>query len=200
MDKGFNDDELEDIMNEIESLEQEFAADGVVDDAEPDMDEVARSVEAIAKEEAIVEEDLTEDEATAFAKVEPIEEVIDTIAEDEQSEESLLQEIASMPVDSVLPQDFSESLDEDLEHNIVPMNEEVNNVKDINDYSQAHDKATQSSMSFSVEGDMKLDLSFSIGGQVVQLHVSDSGFEIELEGGAKFSLPMKEATPGKKVA
>ena len=54
-------------------------------------------------------------------------------------------------------------------------------------------------MSFNVEGEMKLDLNFCIGGQDVSLHVSDDGFEIELAGGAKFSLPLT-GSQGKKVA
>ena len=55
-------------------------------------------------------------------------------------------------------------------------------------------------MSFKVEGEMKLDLNFCIGGQDVALHVSDNGFEIELAGGAKFTLPLGASHQGKKVA
>ena len=55
-------------------------------------------------------------------------------------------------------------------------------------------------MNFAIEGDMKLDLAFLIGDNEVKLHISDQGFEIELAGGAKFSLPMTEKTNGLKAA
>jgi hypothetical protein len=55
-------------------------------------------------------------------------------------------------------------------------------------------------MNFHVEGDMKLDLSFNISGKVVHLNINEHGFELELEGGMKFSIPLDEAHSHKKAA
>jgi hypothetical protein len=47
-----------------------------------------------------------------------------------------------------------------------------------------------SSLSFKVEGQMSLSLSFEVNGQSVYLTISDDGLDIEMETGAKFTLPM----------
>lgn len=56
------------------------------------------------------------------------------------------------------------------------------------------------SMSFKVQGNLTLDLSFDIGGKVVSLSVSDTGLFIEMEGGMKFSVPVGQDSPLKKAA
>lgn len=114
MDKGFNDDELADIMNEIESLEKDFT-----EGSKPEHVEVA---------EQLVEQPV--------AEVKPVE-------------------------------------DENVHH----IKKEVAALRQ------------ESSMNFSVTGDMKLNLNFDIGGKCVELHIDEDGFEIEVEGGMKFSIP-----------
>lgn len=55
------------------------------------------------------------------------------------------------------------------------------------------------SMSFKVQGDLKLELQFSIGGKVVMLEVTEAGLSIEMEGGVKFTVPVTESTSLKKA-
>ena len=286
MEKGFNDDELADIMSEIESLEQEFAADDEVAKAqEPGIDEVAQSVAAMAEEEAQapVEEMVTEapveevvaqvpveevvaqvpveevvaqvpveevvaevpveevvaqvpiEEVLAEAPVEeapveevpveevvaqaPVEEVVAVapkIEHEQASEEvvtamsdsdheskldqemnSVLDELTDMKVDDVVPENDIQSYDDNIHHMKVEQDPQEN----VMGHTKHKPSSTaKTAMSFSVEGDMKLDLSFIIGGSEVQLHVSDEGFEIELEGGAKFSLPVNSTDSAKKAA
>ena len=172
MEKGFNDDELADIMNEIENLEQEFAReDSEFIDKEPSLDEVAHSVMELSS------------------------------AQDE--DHSLLAEVTSMPVENIVPKKTEKKVDT-LDHY-----EKHHNVKEIAQYEVKSKKDTvmnksqkpaSTAMNFSVEGDMKLDLEFQVSGQQISLHISEDGFEIELEGGAKFSLPVGGSSQGSKAA
>lgn len=162
MDKGFNDDELEDIMNEIESLEKEFSQSTEEVDHEPSLDEVAASVA-----------DLSEEESDSF------------------EDKVLLEQVAKLPVDKVIPQKQIEKFDDETHHNIVPMQKRSESPKST---------ANNTAMKFNIEGDMQMELSFTINGSEVNLQINDNGFEIELEGGAKFTLPVGVASAIKKVA
>lgn len=46
------------------------------------------------------------------------------------------------------------------------------------------------SMSFKVQGDLAMDLEFNIGGTIVSVGVTESGLTIEMDGGAKFTVPV----------
>ena len=151
MDQGFNDDELADIMNEIESLEQEFS-----EDVKPDQVEAPREATEVAETAEVVSE----------LSQKPIEEVEQAHkhAHDDQNVHSLK----------------SESVDHDQ-------------------YDSQHDWPS-TSMDFSIEGDMKMNLFFNISGKTVHLHINKGAFEIELEGGMKFSIPVDADQSHKKVA
>jgi hypothetical protein len=56
-----------------------------------------------------------------------------------------------------------------------------------------------SSMSFRVQGELTIDLQFDIGGKVVCLEVSEKGLTIEMDGGAKFTVPVSEKSSHKKA-
>lgn len=130
MEKGFNDEELADIMSEIENLEREFA-----------------------------------DEAPAAAA--PV-------------EEAVLHELAHKPMaETVLKTNHEESKVISMKH--AP--------------SQA-----PATMSFKVEGQMSVHLSFDVNGQSVALSVSDEGLTITTDSGAKFTLPMTKHEAAKKAA
>ena len=182
MEKGFNDDELADIMNEIESLEQEFAEDNtLIEDKEPNLDEVAASVMQMANEEED-EDSFTEE---------------DFISEHDgqhHEESDLLHDIAAMPVESIVPSQSVDKYDDDSHHNVHELAREGKNMKKTNSTT------AKTAMNFSVEGDMKLDLSFLVSGKEIKLTISENGFEIELEGGAKFSLPIHSEVRGEKAA
>lgn len=168
MEKGFNDDELADIMNEIESLEQEFAKnEAQPSDDIPNMDEVANSVKALAESEA---------------------------------DQSLLAEVAALPVEKIVPRVNPHDTDIDTHYETQPV-VDLNAHRDSQKAVQHKRSNTASTaMNFSVEGNMKLDLSFLVSGKEIKLQISEAGFEIELEGGAKFSLPVHNESQGSKVA
>ena len=178
MDKGFNDDELADIMNEIENLEQEFAEDDAQAVEEPGIDEVAESVMEMAAEEDIGAEEEIEGSEQVMEKAPLIEEV------------EVLDELSEMPAKDIVPEEKIHEYDDNVHQMSAP--EEVSTIENI--------KTAKTAMNFHVEGNMKLDLSFTIGENQIKLHVSDEGFEIELEGGAKFTLPIKTDQSLKNVA
>ncbi len=130
MEKGFNDEELADIMSEIENLEREFA--------EPS------SPEPVAEETAV------------------------------------LLELAHKPVaESVLKTNHEETKVLAMKH--APSN-------------------APATMSFKVEGQMSVELSFDVNGQSVSLSVSEEGLSITTDSGAKFTLPMTKHEAAKKAA
>jgi hypothetical protein len=221
MDKGFNDDELADIMSEIESLEQEFASDDeVVKAQEPGLDEVAQSVAAMVAEEEnedqiepeVVEEVQAEDHIEPVVAEHHEEEVshdepagleqAPVVAHNESSLDSgmneVLEELTEMSVADIVPEKETESFDENIHH--MKIENEDSNEESVMTHTNKPSKTAKTAMSFSVEGDMKLDLSFLIGGNEVQLHVTEEGLEIELEGGAKFTLPVHGPNGAKQAA
>jgi hypothetical protein len=59
--------------------------------------------------------------------------------------------------------------------------------------SAPHHSHAPSSMTFKVSGDLHLELNFDIGGKVVCLEVTENCFNIQMEGGMTFSLPIKKS-------
>jgi hypothetical protein len=55
------------------------------------------------------------------------------------------------------------------------------------------------SMSFKVQGEMNIELQFDIGGKTIQLAVSETGLNIQMEGGMTFSVPVNDAKTFKKA-
>jgi len=201
MDKGFNDDELADIMNEIENLEQEFTEESLSGKADNDATPEASNIEESSNhsdadadfaEMSKLEEESDEPEATV------VEDEISAMAEDDfaiDSEIEVLNELSKMPVEEVTGQ-TSEVYEES---NVTPIRTAAKSSDEFQEKS-SNVSGTKSQMSFSVEGDMKLDLSFNISGKMVHLNISEHGFEIELDGGMKFSIPVTEKEHNKKAA
>src|SRR5687768_12173965 len=54
-------------------------------------------------------------------------------------------------------------------------------------------------MSFKVQGDLTLELHFDIGGKVVSLEVTESGLQIQMEGGVTFTVPVANKPVLKKA-
>lgn len=48
------------------------------------------------------------------------------------------------------------------------------------------------SMNFKVQGNLTLELTFDIGGKTVALEVTESGLNIEMDGGMKFTVPLQD--------
>lgn len=142
MEKGFNDQELADIMNEIEALEKEFQ-DPDHQDATPVMQE---------------------------------------LAEMDEEESVPVSEFKEAPAAQVIPMTTKEPL-----MTTKPTQK-----------TTSTDSST--SMSFHVEGNMNLQLSFTINGEEVKLHVTDQGLNIEMQSGVSLNVPVKSVSAVKKVA
>ena len=167
MEKGFNDDELADIMNEIENLEQEFTS-----DVETTTDNVESQAVDVETDEPVAE--VQTDEPVAEVQTdEP------SSSEVSAPEQSTLQEVVDMPVQAVTP--VASDTDDNV-HHLKPVSVKA-----------PSPMGAETSMSFKVEGDMRLDLSFNIAGKEVQVNVSENGLEIGLGDGAKFTLPLGES-------
>jgi len=209
MEKGFNDDELADIMNEIESLEKEFSEET---QSEPVVaeDPIAQEMAESAEEEPVAEmvEEAVEEpvaEMVEEAVEEPVAEMVEEAVEEPVAE--MVEEAVEEPVAEVFQEPVAEVLAEVAEmpvEKVVAQHEIFEeNVHPISAPSAVKAPATtggHSSMSFTVEGDMKLDLNFNVSGKQVQLNISENGFELELEGGMKFSIPLDDQSSHKKSA
>lgn len=217
MDKGFNDDELADIMNEIENLEKEFTGETMpVDEAidEPkQVDTVEEVVSAVEEVTPIVEEPITnveESESIVENFEEPTAGLEDQLNQTvESTTEMASEEHLKASTESIEPHDTAVlgeltqlPVEEVTGEAAKPFDDNVHHleVKSIDRHASTTAKAAHSAMSFSVEGDMKLDLSFNISGKVVHLNINENGFELELDGGMKFSIPLEGEKSDKKVA
>lgn len=163
MDQGFNDDELADIMNEIESLEQEFQEETAPEaqvQAEPAPEEAK-----VEQQPEVVAEKVEEPQNEAVQEPEPQTEVVEKLAQKSDEE---IQQVQSQQHD---------------DHNVHAIKQDVSSHKS---------SWQETSMNFSVEGDMKMNLFFNIAGKSVALHIHEGSFEIELEGGMKFSVPVSD--------
>lgn len=223
MEKGFNDEELADIMSEIESLEQEFVQDveeqpvqsQPVAEQQEESEEVGESTENVEQPQASQpeeQEDESEEVDDAFEeevhaqseevqedKVQPIEEHKEIISEDEVHVHASIQQ-EQEPVDG----EMNEVLDELSQmpvSDVTPTHsKQDDNVHHFKGGEKVSEKKNQTAMSFHVEGDMKLELSFHIADQFIGVNITDEGLVVGLEGGAKFTIPVQPQGQNKKAA
>ena len=242
MDKGFNDDELADIMNEIESLEKEFTADAEspqdptseapVSEAEAEemmMAQMESEEESLEAPTADPTAEVSQTEEESFdAPVSEVEEELEVSSEQQQIEESVepkeitaaQEEMTSEGADEqtnvvafsaptskeeteVLEDLTSMEVEEVTPHHTKEDNTNVHNLEATKTVSSATPftgGGHHTSMNFSVEGDMKLNLNFNISGKVVSLHIAEDHFSIELDGGMSFNIPFDHAQENKKAA
>jgi len=159
MEKGFNDQELADIMSEIESLEREFAEEAPV----------AQKAAPAAEVEAPVAQEVHE-------------EVVEEVPEETHTEPAVLHELVQKPVaETVLKTNHEEKVVEMKKH-------------------AAPAASAPASLTFKVAGEMSVNLAFEVNGQTVELAVTEEGLSIEMESGAKFTLPLAKAEHAKKAA
>ena len=195
MEKGFNDDELADIMNEIESLEKEFS-----DEVQGVDEAVLNEAENTAAQEKHIEEssgpemsdnssdasseEVEEVKAAAASHVEHEESVIAEHEAEEvvaSQEKEVISELAKMPVEEVVAKH------EPQDDNVHPIS---HNHEHHSNQGQQH--FSHSKMDFSIEGEMSLNFNFHVSGQTVKLHIEEGNFAIELDGGMKFILPLEQ--------
>lgn len=163
MEKGFNDQELADIMNEIENLEKEFAEETPAQHSAPEAHD-----EAPAEDFEAFHEEAQEAE------------------EIDHTEPAVLRQLVEKPIEKVVP------------HAAPHHDKVVHMAKPVEKVSlQA---AAPVSLNFQVSGQMQLHLGFEVNGQALSLSVSEAGLEIEMDSGAKFTLPLAPAKASKKVA
>lgn len=209
MEKGFNDDELADIMNEIESLEKEFTeeVEAKKEETEASTAEVSEPVAETAQEEAVVEP--VQEEVVAQTAPEPEEDFEEEI---EDSKPVLNEDPLAAPMEAEANEEEAAPVmeaapvleaEKEVLHEVV--NKPVEEVVHLSaapapastpapaamPTAQATGNPAHTSMSFNVEGDMRLSLSFNISGKLVQLSVNDDGLELEMDGGMKFSVPLE---------
>jgi len=140
-DQGFNESELEDIMNEIESLEKEFS-------------EVTDAAVAIAP--------------------------------------SAAPELLVIPAKDVQKTSLQISIDEELER-LHKAPKSVSNVVSMPapKAPEFSGKGAKTEMSFSVAGEMAINLQFKVSGQCVNIVVDEqNGLVINLGNGGRFVLPI----------
>lgn len=191
MEKGFNDDELADIMSEIESLEQDFAqetAEVQKEVEEPQHED--QNEEVVAKEqheeEVVAKEQHEEPQEQDWeeSKVEPIHAQHEEPEVDEEMNE-VLDELSQMPVEDVTPKHTKHD-------------DNVHHIKEEMPVSSSN--KSQTAMSFHVEGDIKLELSFHIGDQFIGVNITEEGLVVGLDGGAKFTIPVNTQPQSNKKA
>ena len=215
--QGFNDAELEDIMSEIESLEQDFhdlEDDEVIVDIEKEENEVEVSEDELSAALGIEESDIVEEELVVEKKDAVIKTKMQSVIDDEvetlfESKDEAVEPEAIEPeaveleaveseiveLEAVEPETVSPIAEEIYEEE-PPMEEKVVAIKKPTPEFEGSNCETQ--MDFSISGHMKLKLNFTIADQMVSLYVNEEdGFTIEMQGGAKFSVPIH---PVKKVS
>ena len=207
MDRGFNDDELADIMNEIESLEKEFAQDSseIVDspveqsETEPTMVKNELSTASDSELNA-----LDGEEDDGFAEMAGLEDPADNqleVAPVMEEEVAPVMEEEAGPIVALHEEESNEVLGELSklpENKVIPVSESQGEVHSM----ESSNKKTghETAMEFSVQGEMKLNLTFHVNGKKVELAIDENDFNIELDGGMKFSIPLDSGKEGKKAA
>ena len=223
MEKGFNDDELADIMNEIESLEKEFAQDSseIVDspveqsETEPTMVKNELSTASDSELNALDGEEDDgfaemaglEDPADNQLEVAPVmEEEVAPVMEEEvvpvtEEEIAPVMEEEAGPIVALHEEESNEVLGELSklpENKVIPVSESQGEVHSME--SSNTKTGHETAMEFSVQGEMKLNLTFHVNGKKVELAIDENDFNIELDGGMKFSIPLDSGKEGKKAA
>lgn len=195
--KSFNDAELQDIMNEIESLEKEFVEEGGA--------EVAAEVTAEATAEETPEPQPEEEAPVAET---PAEEPETVEASSEEESEDLVSEAENYE---------DENQPEPAPQAEVEVEVEANNVVAMPTQKAAPAAGGEGYMQFSGQGDMDMQLNFQLGSETatvnvsggslnvklagVELQLTENGCEVNMEGGVKFSVPLTGSqAQGKKAA
>lgn len=147
--------------------------------------EVATEVEAVI-EEPSVEEPVIEEKEDFENMLESEFEVTD-VATPAEDLKIAPEAIERSPVQAAIEEEVEAMIDhhtEEIESEAEVVEMKQPEVKPMSDIGETK-------MDFSVSGQMNLKLNFWVNGQSIELHVSEEdGFVIEMEGGAKFSLPV----------
>ncbi len=103
----------------------------------------------------------------------------------------MMEELAEMEEEKSIPVTNKTEPIEPVESRILSFEKEIE--------PAAAKSTSPTSMSFKVQGDLNLELQFDIGGKTIMLEVSESGLNIQMEGGVRFSVPVSGAQSHKKA-
>lgn len=208
--KGFNDTKLQDIMDEIESLEQEFVED----------DGASETVEA-KTEESTPEPEPEPATPTPEPKAKTTKKVVETKAE--TTEET------SKDVDDVLGQ-IENEIENEITDNVVEMKQPEPAPKPATPIAETttptpittpvatpEPAASGSAVSFTGNGQLDFQMSVNLGGKTatlkvdpgkglvvnledVDLQITKDGYNVEIDRRVKFSVPFGNTDVAKKAA
>ena len=178
--------------------EKEFSEDVTPSEEVATTEETEHVVAEDSHEEVVAEQPQMSEEETHVDEPEPVVEAVVEEVEDIRPSADLTQP-AGEETHEVL-EELVEVHPEEVVAAHEPFEEKVHPIRDVREEFHPHTSGAHSAMSFNVEGDMKLDLVFHISGKKVHLNIKDGSFELELEGGMKFSIPLDETHSNKKAA
>jgi hypothetical protein len=170
VEQGFNEDELQDIMNEIESLEEEFSG------SEPQK----------TKPQATPKAEVSEGDESVFSD-EEMNEVLGELNNMSVEEVEHKQSHKSEPEKNNVHQLKS-----------TPVEKKVSAPAPV--HSSSSSTADAVSMNFSVSGNMSMNMNFNVSGTNIGLSISEDGLTINMEGGGKFVLPIQAQHKNKNAA
>tara|TARA_R110002072_G_scaffold64203_1_gene159055 strand:+ start:30732 stop:31322 length:591 start_codon:yes stop_codon:yes gene_type:complete len=190
-DKGFNDAELQDIMDEIENLEKEFVDE---DTAVSEQDGTSEHATVSEQPKSETKEEHTPVEASAETEKEPAPEPESSVSDE---------------TDDVLGQIENEVESEDS--NVVEMKTVTSPVE------TPFATSTDTPVSFTGSGQIDFQMSVNLGGKIatvkvdpelglvvnlegVDLQITEDGCSVEMDGGVKFSVPFGTTAAAKKAA
>lgn len=211
---GFNDTELQDIMDEIESLEKEFvttdeSASDAVALASTEMPELSKEELAVLEElDGVDDIDQVDAQSLSLAPEEIKRTDLQSSIDDEVEVALLSKEIeeVSAGIESVSVASTSASEDVD---NVISM--------PIYDSKKSSTVEAAAPVSMSATGQMCIDLKFQVGDEEAVVKVSQSGVTVclsgvemtidqtqgctvEMAGGIKFNVPLHSLNSAKKAA
>ncbi|MDD0853808.1 hypothetical protein HBN50_11920 [Halobacteriovorax sp. GB3] len=199
VEQGFNDSELEDIMNEIESLEKEF-----VDDSASEGPTMKEELSLDAPESNSLQNVIDQEVENAGAETEivtsesesQIDDAVDSFVDDVEVSEpaaeqvSMSEEVESEPVmEEVATTEDSPVMEEETTFSEEDFVEEtIDNVVPLS--ATSHEAPTMSSvssdgatdMSFSASGKMNMNMTFPVGEEQATFSVVDGKLTISMNG------------------
>lgn len=189
IEQSFNESELADIMSEIENLEKDFLADSSISNAESSEVQEEIEVNELTPDKVPVETP----ENQSVAEGHPT----------SDSESLLAREFGSKTVSVCSPEVLKVRKEEVRKTTLQSViDQEVSaSLQEVTD-GPAMTTSQDAKMHFTVEGQMRINLSFQVGEQHVELMVSETeGLIICLDHGAKLSVPFTAiGVKGKKQA
>jgi hypothetical protein len=222
VEKSFNDDELQDIMDEIETLEKEFVEEPNAEAPQTDTNLALSEAKENSIQEAIDKEVATiGEEIVSEAKIEASEEIAQAELEEPLGDfEEEVSASSEVETEEVLVSAVEEAVSEapvESDQEIADVDDilaESDNVVELTPAATTTSStSTQgSNMDFSAQGNMNLNLNFSIGEETgtlivnedqglkvsvsgVEFHISEeTGCVVEMPGGIKFEIPLTAAS------